>query len=78
MAATRTQQANAETQSRLERARQLYHSFYPLCFWHCRRDLEITEAHIPMIIRGLREHGGRAGFAAAKELRSVTPAETCH
>jgi hypothetical protein len=54
--------------SRLERARRLYRDFYVSCFWHLKPDLAITEELIPLIIRGLRTHGGRPGLLAAAEL----------
>ena len=38
------------------------------CFWSYREDAEITEDKIPFVIRGLREHGGLAGYEIAAEL----------
>ena len=53
---------------RLELARQAFKDFYAQCFWSYREDLEITEEKIPFIIRGLREHGGHAGYRLAAKL----------
>jgi hypothetical protein len=71
---TRTQarrgDAEAEArQRRLELARQAFQEFYAQCFWSYRPDAEITEEKIPFVIRGLREHGGLAGYRVAAELR---------
>jgi hypothetical protein len=55
-------------ESRLELARRLYREFYAACFWHLKPDLVVTDEMIPIIIRGLRTHGGRAGLLAASQL----------
>jgi hypothetical protein len=55
-------------ESRIELARRLYSEFYAACFWHLRPDLVVTEEVIPVILRGLRTHGGRRGFLAAAQL----------
>ena len=49
-------------------ARKAFKEFYAQCFWSYREDAEITEEKIPFIIRGLREHGGLAGYQTAAEL----------
>jgi hypothetical protein len=54
--------------SRLHLAEQLFREFYGSCFWHLKPDLAITSAHILLIVKGLREHGGRAGMLAADQL----------
>ncbi len=54
--------------SRLELARRLFRECYSQYFWHCRPDLPITEARIPMAAKGLRTHGGRKGQLAAAYL----------
>jgi len=54
--------------SRLELAKSLFRKYYSQCFWHCRPDLPITEARIPMVAKGLRSHGGRKGLLAAVQL----------
>ena len=55
-------------QRRLELARKAFKDFYAQCFWSYREDAEITEEKIPFVIRGLREHGGLAGYRVAAEL----------
>jgi hypothetical protein len=54
---------------RLDLANQLYREFHTRCFWHCPLDLVITEDLIPMVVQGLREHGGRRGFILSARLR---------
>lgn len=58
----------AEAQRRLELARRAFKEFYAQCFWSYRPDAEITEDKIPFVIRGLREHGGLAGYRVAAQL----------
>ena len=58
----------AGRQRRLELARKAFKEFYAQCFWSYREDAEITEQKIPFVIRGLREHGGLAGYQIAAEL----------
>lgn len=54
--------------ARVALAQSLFQKFYIQCFWHLRLDLEVKEAHIPMIIAGLQRHGGRAAFIEASKL----------
>jgi hypothetical protein len=54
---------------RLELANRLYREYYARCFWHCPRDLVITEDLIPLVVNGLRKHGGRQGFILSGKLR---------
>ena len=58
----------AVRQRRLELARKAFREFYAQCFWSYREDAEITEDKIAFVIRGLREHGGLAGYRIAAEL----------
>ncbi len=51
-------------------AQQLYNEYYASCFWHLKPDLVITEAMIPVIVKGLCKHGGRKGMQAASKLQS--------
>jgi hypothetical protein len=53
---------------RVELARRAFKQFHAQCFWSYREDAEITEEKIPFVVRGLREHGGLAGYRAASEL----------
>jgi hypothetical protein len=59
---------SGQAESRTELARRLYREFYVACFWHRKPDLVVTEDMIPLIIRGLRTHGGRRGLLAAARL----------
>ena len=58
----------AVRQRRLGLAKQAFREFYAQCFWSYREDAEITEDKIAFVIRGLREHGGLAGYQVAAEL----------
>jgi hypothetical protein len=58
----------AARKRRLELARKAFREFYAQCFWSYREDADITEDKIPFVIRGLREHGGLAGYQVAAEL----------
>ncbi|MCI0376082.1 MAG: hypothetical protein L0215_00600 [Gemmataceae bacterium] len=53
---------------RLELANQLFREFYVQCFWHLKPDLQITNDFLPLVIRGLKNHGGRRGMLAADQL----------
>jgi hypothetical protein len=55
-------------QRRLDLAKKAFREFYAQCFWSYREDAEITEDKIEFVIRGLREHGGLAGYQVAAEL----------
>lgn len=56
-------------EERLALANQLFREFHTRCFWHCPRDLVITEDHLDLVIKGLRHHGGHRGFKLAAQLR---------
>ena len=58
----------AARQRRLELAKKAFREFYAQCFWSYREDTEITEDIIVFVIRGLREHGGLAGYRIAAQL----------
>ena len=53
---------------RLELARKAFKEFSAQCFWFWNENAEITEETIPLIIRGLRLHGGHKGYKIAAEL----------
>ena len=57
----------------LDLANQLYREYHTRCFWHCPRELNITEELIPFVVKGLRAHGGRRGFILASKLLPVGP-----
>jgi hypothetical protein len=65
----------SNTTRRLELANQLFREFYAACFWHLRPDLVITEEQLPLVIRGLRTHGGRRGLVAAARLIEEEPTD---
>lgn len=53
---------------RIREARRAFREFYAQCFWYMRRDMDITLADIPEVIRGLRQNGGRRGYIIAAKL----------
>ncbi len=59
------------TDSRAELAKRLFREYYSQCFWHFRPDLPITEERIPLVVKELRDHGGRKGLLAAAQLVSA-------
>ena len=68
---TQTPPAAGDTevrQRRLELARKAFREFHAQCFWSYRLDAEMTEEKIPFVVRGLREHGGLAGYRIAAEI----------
>lgn len=76
----RIAEANAVSEStasseRLALADRLYREFHARCFWHCPRDLVITEDLIPLVVQGLRKHGGRRGFILSAKLRQGVSSE---
>jgi hypothetical protein len=58
-------------ESRLELGRRLFREFYAACFWHLKPDLVVTEEVMPILVRGLRTHGGRRGLLAAAQLEEL-------
>ncbi len=67
----KTEQSLRDTavrQRRLDLAQKAYREFHAQCFWSYREDAEITEDKIAFVIRGLREHGGLAGYKIAAGL----------
>ena len=65
-------------EARRELANRLFREFYSSCFWHHRPDLLITEESIPLVIKGLRSHGGKKGLLAADQLLSLgASADAC-
>jgi hypothetical protein len=67
--------APQDQHERLELARELYREFHGRCFWHCPRELEITEDLIAFVAKGLRTYGGRRGFVLSGKLWPVRVAE---
>lgn len=64
----RTPPAPDNLADRLALANALFREYHTRCFWHCPRDLVITEEMLPLVARGLRAHGGRRGFLLAAHL----------
>lgn len=62
------EQEQTQRERRLELARKAFREFSAKCFWSWPEDTEITEEIIPLIIRGLRLHGGHQGYKIAAEL----------
>jgi hypothetical protein len=54
---------------RVELANQLYQHYHTQCFWHCPRDLVITEDMIPFVVKGLRAQGDRRAFILSGRLQ---------
>ncbi len=54
--------------AKLRLAQSLFREFYARCFWHMKPDLIVSEPTLPLIIKGLRTHGGRRGVLAAAKL----------
>ncbi|MDQ3413726.1 MAG: hypothetical protein M3480_01915 [Verrucomicrobiota bacterium] len=67
MQAPRFQEKNISMEQ-LALAQEAFLQFRTRCFWFLRPDLRVTIADFPLIIRGLRLNGGRAGFALADRL----------
>lgn len=59
---------DARKMVRVREARAAFRRFHVQCFWFMRKDLTVTEEHIPEIVRGLRQNGGREGFLLAQKL----------
>ena len=53
---------------RTREARRAFRKFHAQCFWYMRRDMNVTSADIPEVVRGLRQNGGRQGFLLAAKL----------
>jgi hypothetical protein len=66
---TRTFSTPRTAHERVELANQLYQLYRAQCFWHCPRDLVITEELIPFVIDGLRKQGDRRAFILSGKLR---------
>ena len=58
----------ARNMVRLREARRAFRQFHAQCFWYMRRDMDITLADVPEIVRGLRQNGGRRGYLIAAKL----------
>ncbi len=59
---------HADKLSTLELANSLFQEYYAQCFWHLKPDLIVTKETLPIIIKGLRAHGGKRGWLLAADL----------
>lgn len=57
-----------QLQKILGRGQQIFQQYHARCFWHIRKDLEVTRENIPIIQEGLRKYGGLEGLRLAEEL----------
>ena len=56
------------SEGKVELARKALQEFHAQCFWYLRKDIQVTQADVPEIIRGLRHNGGRRGLRLAAML----------
>jgi hypothetical protein len=69
MPSVTTLSSSASTRNaRLSRAQEAYRDYRVRCFWFMKDDLIVTEANLPLIIEGLKLHGGHKGWKLAHEL----------
>jgi hypothetical protein len=59
---------DAKKMVRIREARRIFRKFHAQCFWYMRPDLDVTLEDIPVLVRGLRQNGGRQGFIIAARL----------
>jgi hypothetical protein len=50
------------------RAQQIFTQYHAKCFWHLRKDLNVTLENLSIIQNGLRKYGGLEGLHLAAEL----------
>ncbi len=55
-------------EERLSRAQAAYWEYRTQCFWFMREDLIVTEQNFPLVIEGLKLHGGHKGWNLAHGL----------
>jgi len=55
-------------EERLRYAQEAYEEYHCQCFWSMREDLIVTEENLPLIIEGLKLHGGHQGWKLAHAL----------
>ena len=53
---------------KLALAQQAFEQYHARCFWFIREDLQVEDNDLPVIIRGLRQHGNRDAFLIASAL----------
>lgn len=52
----------------LGQASLLFQQYHARCFWHLKKDLEITSKLIPIVQNGLRKYGGLEGLRLASQI----------
>ena len=67
-ASTKQERPRLSLEEKLRLANRLYRERYAECFWHMKPDLVVTEELLPIIIKALRENGGRHEFLEAAKL----------
>jgi hypothetical protein len=55
-------------EERLCLAQEVYREYSTRCFWFMREDLIVTKENLPLIIEGLKLHGGHKGWKLAHAL----------
>ena len=58
----------AKVQIKVGRAQQIFVQYYARCFWHLKKDLQITPELIPVVQEGLRKNGGHEGLQLAETI----------
>jgi len=53
---------------RLRLAQEAYREYRVQCFWFMKDDLIVTKNNFPLIIEGLKLHGGHKGWKLAHAL----------
>lgn len=55
-------------EEKLELARRVFREYFAQCFWSWNPDVVLRDEHLPMIVQGLRLHGGHAGYRIVEQL----------
>jgi hypothetical protein len=55
-------------EEKLRRAQEAYREYSTRCFWFMDEALVVTEENLPLIIEGLKLHGGHKGWKLAHDL----------
>ena len=61
-------QKDESSAARLALAAEALAAYRDRCFWFLAADFVVSEATIPIIVKGLRRHGDRSGFQLAARL----------
>jgi hypothetical protein len=60
--------ASISEEERLRLAQEAFRRYRIRCFWFMRDDLTVTRAELPLVIEGLKLHGGHEGWHLAQVL----------